>query len=123
MSTQEELSLSLKSKDISAQEAFKAASLTKSYYNRQTNDENFDKFYLSVLQESERTEHVKEPKLPKLRKVPKCIDGGAESHVYQTPKEHYRQIFLKLLIVSVAKLPTALVSHHLHPSKAWKKFY
>ena len=83
----EQLSLSLQSKDISAQEAFKAASLTKSIYHRQRNDENFDKFYLSVLQESERT-----------------------------------NIFLKLLIVSVAKIPTALVSHRLHSSKAWKKF-
>ena len=71
--------------------------LTKSYYNRQRNDENFNKFYLSVLQESERTEHVKEPKLPKLRKVPKRIDGGAESHVYQTPKEHYRRIFFEVI--------------------------
>ena len=49
----EQLSLSLQSKDISAQEAFKAASLTKSYYHRQRNDESFDKFYLSVLQQSE----------------------------------------------------------------------
>ena len=93
----EQLSLSLQSKDISAQEAFKAASLTKSYYHRQRNDENFDKFYLSILQESERTEHVKEPKLPKLRKVPKRIDGGAESHVCQTPKKHYRRIFFEVI--------------------------
>ena len=85
--------LSLQSKDISAQEAFKAASLTNSYYHQQRNDENFNKSYLSVLQESERIKHVKEPKLSKLRKVPKHIDGGAQSHVYQTPKEHYSQIF------------------------------
>ena len=77
--------LSLQSKDISTQEAFKAASLTNSYYHQQRNDENFDKSYLSVLQESERIEHVKEPKLSKLRKV---SYGGAQNHVYQTPKEH-----------------------------------
>ena len=79
-----QLSLSLQSEGISAQEAFKAASLTKSYYHPQRNDENFNKFYLSVLQESERTENVKEPKLPKLRKVPKRIDGGAESRLSDT---------------------------------------
>ena len=52
---------------------------------------------MSVLQESEQTEHVKEPKLPKLRKVPKHIDGGVQSHVYQTPKEPYSQIFFLII--------------------------
>ena len=89
-SASEQLSRALQGKDLSAQDAFKATSLTKAYYQRQRNDENFDKFYSYVLLEAKSIKDIKEPKLPKQKKTPKRFDDGAESHVYSTPKDLFR---------------------------------
>lgn len=100
----EQLSLTLQSKDISAQDAFKAASLTKAYYQRKRNDENFDEFYSYVLQEAGKIEHVEEPKLPRRKKVPRRIDDGAENHVYLTPKAHFKHNFFEVIDWIIAEI-------------------
>ncbi len=93
----EKLSRTLQGKDLSAQDAFKAASLTKAYYQRQWNNENFDKFYSYVLLEAKTIKDIKEPKLPKQRKNPKRFDDGTESHIYSTPKDLFRHHYFNVL--------------------------
>ena len=107
----EELSRILRSKDISAQDAFKAASLTKAHYQRERNDDGFDKFYSHVLNEAEKIEQVKKPKLPRHRRVPRRIDDGAENHAFLTPKAHFKHIYFEVIDWIIGEITNRFDQH------------
>ena len=118
----EQLSRTLQGKDLSAQDAFKATSLTKAYYQRQRNDENFDKFYSYVLLEAKTIKNIKEPKPPKQKKTPKRFDDGAESHVYSTPKDLSRHHYFDILDLIIGEITTGSINLLLLSFKTSRSF-
>ncbi len=61
-------------------------------------------FGLYVLLEAKTIKDIKEPKRPKQRKKRKRFDYGAESHVYPTPKDHFRHHYFDVLHLFIGEI-------------------
>ena len=66
----EETSKTLQTKDTPVIEAVSAVSVTRAFYERQREDEAFDKFYSDVVSQA-RSLQIGEPKLPRYRRPSK----------------------------------------------------
>ena len=92
-SATEQLSITLQTSGTNAQEALTAAKAAKLYLERQRSETAFDLFWKSCEDESPMYEFVKQPVLPrpKPKQPPKWYNSGAQTHVYTSPKESFRQ--------------------------------
>ena len=81
--------------DTTIQEAMEAAKLTESYLQGLRSDEEYARFYQDVVQASQ--DLIDEPILPRRRKIPRCINDGADPHLYETPQDFHRQNYFQAL--------------------------
>ena len=77
-SATEQLSRTLQSADINAQEATRAASQAVQFLERQRSDASFMLFYHSTTEAAKDLTDA--PTLPRQRQVPRRLDDGAPSH-------------------------------------------
>ena len=80
----EQLSVTLQSHDINAQQTVSATKATKEYPQRLRSDSTFEHFYKGVVADTENL--TDEPTLPRQKKVPRRLDEGAENHQYLLQK-------------------------------------
>lgn len=79
----EQLSKTLQSKDICAQEATFAVTKTVSFLQRQRSDSGFMHFYKRIIEESK--DITEAPVLPRQRQLPKRYNDGAIGHTCYWP--------------------------------------
>lgn len=91
----EQLSTTLQAKDITSQEASRAAVATKSFLHRQRSDTAFASFYHVAVKEAK--DFTSEPVLPRQRKPPRRIDQGLPNHQYLSPRDYFRQQYFEVL--------------------------
>ena len=89
----------LQGKDISVQEAFSTVNVhvTKSCYQRQRQDDAFNKFYESVVKNAHELQ-IGEPMLPRYRKAPRRCDNGSPQFTCSDPRSYYRHSIQKPVI-------------------------
>lgn len=93
-SATEQLSKTLQSSSITAQEAFMAAAAAKRFLKRQRMESSFEYFYCTVVEESK--DLTMPPILPRQKRIPARIDDGAPNHHFSTPKEHFRKQYYEV---------------------------
>ena len=98
----EQLSVTLQSHDINAQQAVSATKATKEYLQRLRSDSAFEHFYKGVVADAENL--TDEPTLPRRKKVPRRLDEGADNHQYSSPKYYFRQQYFEVLDVLINEL-------------------
>ena len=91
----EQTSISLQSKNVSAQEALTCSAVAKSYLRRLRSEESFSHFYSGVVKESETL--TEKPTLPRYRRPPRRIDDGSSPHQFESPESYYRSIYYEVL--------------------------
>ena len=98
----EQLSTTLQSKDLTAQEAVKAVDMALEFFNRQRNNASFDDLYEQTVEESKNL--TDPPALPRIRRVPKRIDSGSQAHTFASPKELYRKLYFEVIDIVINEL-------------------
>ena len=98
----EQLSVTLQSHNINAQQAVSATKATKEYLQRLRSDSAFEHFYKGVVADAENL--TDEPTLPRRKKVPRRLDEGADNHQYSSPKYYFRQQYFEVLDVLINEL-------------------
>ena len=93
-SAAEQLSINLKAKDVSVQEAIHGAQLLTTHLQSLRTEEKFDTFYDAVV--SDCGSLTTEPTLPRQRKRPKRFEDGASPHTYLTPKDRHRHMYFEV---------------------------
>ncbi|XP_028412593.1 zinc finger MYM-type protein 1-like [Dendronephthya gigantea] len=101
-SAMEEVSKTLQSVDLNAQEANSAAASALSFLKRHRSDDQFAAFYHSVV--SEAKDQTDPPTLPKQRKMPKRFDDGSANHQFSTPEDYYRKQYFEVLDLLTAEI-------------------
>ena len=101
-SAMEELSKTLQSSDLNAQEASSAAASALKFLKRQRSDDQFITFYHSVV--SEAKDHTDPPTLPKQKRMPKRFDDGSVNHHFSTPEDYYRKQYFEVLDLLAAEI-------------------
>ena len=81
-SATEQLSVTLQSHDINAQQAISAVNAASQYFHRLRSDLFYDNFYKSVVEAA--TDLTDKPVLPRQKKIPRRHDQGAENHQFTT---------------------------------------
>lgn len=98
----EQVSTTLQSKDLTAQEAIKAVEMTIECFNRQRNELSFDDLYQKTIEESEGL--TQPPSLPRVRKAPKRFDSNCPPHTFSAPVDFYRKIYYEVLDLMINEL-------------------
>lgn len=101
-SAMEQLSRTLQTSDINAQEACSAATQAGHFLKRQRSDELFTAFYRDTVKEAE--DLTQPPTLPRQRRIPRRIDDGASNHHFATPQEYYRKQYFEVLDLLATEL-------------------
>ena len=101
-SAMEQLSRTLQTSDINAQEACSAATQAGHFLKRQRSDEQFTAFYRDMVKEAE--DLTQPPTLPRQRQIPRRIDDGASNHHFGTPQEYYRKQYFEVLDLLATEL-------------------
>ena len=101
-SAMEELSKTLQSSDLNAQEASSAAASALKFLKRHRSDDQFITFYHSVV--SEAKDHTDPPTLPKQKRMPKRFDDGSVNHHFSTPEDYYRKQYFEVLDLLAAEI-------------------
>ena len=101
-SAMEQLSRTLQTSDINAQEACSAATQARHFLKRQKSDELFTAFYRDTVKKAENL--TQPPTLPRQRRIPRRIDDGASNHHFATPQEYYRKQYFEVLDLLAAEL-------------------
>ena len=101
-SAAEETSRVLQAKDISIQEAVSAVNLTRSFYQRQRKDENFDQFYETTVVLGAKLK-IGEPVLPRYRKIPAKF-GESQPYRFSSPKSMFRQQYFAACDIMIEEL-------------------
>ena len=99
----ENTSIVLQRKDISVQEAFSAVNVTRSFYQRQRQDDAFNKFYESVVKNAQALQ-IGEPMLPRYRRAPLRYDDGSPQYTFSDPRSFYRQKYFESCDLLVQEL-------------------
>ena len=94
-SATEQLSRTLQSSSINAQEASMASSGTKHFLIRQRTESSFDHFYRTVVEEAK--DLTMPPTLPRKRYTSVRINDGAPNHNFSTPEEYFRKQYYEIL--------------------------
>ena len=98
----EQLSRIIQAKQISIQDAVKAAHTAKASYEGMRKEQVYSQFYDQVAEDvTGKTEGLV---LPRYRRAPKCLDGGASPAQFGTVKEYYRQQYYELLDLLIGEL-------------------
>ena len=92
----------LQAKDISVQEAVSAVKVTQSFYQRQRQDEYFEKFFESTITDA-RALNIGEPVLPRFRRPPQRFDGDTQ-HEFRHPRELFRKQYFEALDLLIQEL-------------------
>ena len=98
----EQLSKTLQSSNINAQEARSEAIKAGCFLKRQRSEELLTAFYRDSVKEAE--DLTQPPKLPRQRQVPRRVDDGAPSHRFATPEEYYRKQYFEVLDLLATEL-------------------
>lgn len=91
----EQVSTTLQSKDLTAQEAINAVDMAVQFFNRQRNDSAFVNLYKITVEDSK--ELTQPPTLPRVRRAPKKIDSSSQAHTISSPTELYRKMYYEVL--------------------------
>ena len=91
----EQTSIALQGKSTTVQEALMGAGMAKSYLVRQRDDEAFDSFYASMVDQAK--EYTDDPVLPRYRRIPKRLDDGAQPHRFTAAQDYYRAQYYEVL--------------------------
>lgn len=98
------LSRTLQQKDLSAAEGQVAAKLTLQRLANLRKDQEFEKFWVTMLDKAS-VENVDQPVLPRKRRVPPSREVGvSDGENPATPKDHYRRIYFEALDVIMATI-------------------
>ena len=101
-SATEQLSVTLQSHSINAQQAISAVNAATQYFHRLRSDSSYDNFYKSVVEAS--TDLTNKPALPRQKRIPRRHDQGAENHHFTTPDEYFRQQYFEVLDTMIGEL-------------------
>ena len=98
----EQLSITLQSKDITAQEATNGVNLALRFFHRQRCDTSFAELYKQTLEEAK--DLTQPPVLPRVRKASKRLDSGSNQHVFITPEDYFRKSYYEVVDMLVNEL-------------------
>ena len=101
-SSAEQLSINLQAKDITVQEAVRGADLLTSHFKSLRNEDNFDRFYDGVCQDSRSL--TEDPYLPRHKKIPRRYDEGGYAHEYDDPRSRYRHAYFETLELAAGEV-------------------
>ena len=101
-SSMEELSKTLQSSDLNAQEASSAAASALKFLQRQRSDDQFITFYHSVILEAK--DRTDPPTFPRQRRMPKRFDDGSANHHFSTPEDYYQKQYFEVLDLLAAEI-------------------
>ena len=101
-SATEQLSVTLQSHDINAQQATSAVTAVTQYFYRLRSDSSFNNFYGSVVEAAK--ELTDKPTLPRQKRIPRRHNDGAENHHYATPDEFFKQQYFEVLDTMIGEL-------------------
>ena len=113
----EQLSNTLQSSDITAQEATKSVDVVLKFFLRHRCDSSFTDLYKQAVDESQ--ELTQPPVLPRARRVSIRIDSGSSSHVFQSPEEYFRKAYYEVIDMLTNELkkrfqhPSFITLHHM----------
>lgn len=99
----ESLSKSLQYEDISLQEGLSAVSACKRFYERQQNDEAFNRFYDKVIKLGKDLK-LDPPTFPCYQRIPARIDSGSQLFKHSTPKQYFHQLYYQACDLLVQEL-------------------
>ena len=102
LSAIEELSTTLQSSDLNAQEGSSAAACALKFLKRQRSDYQFMTFYNAVV--SEAQDHTDPPTLSKQRQMPKRLEDRSTNPNFSTPEDYYRKQYFQVLDVLAAEI-------------------
>ena len=88
------MSKSLQGKNTTIQEEIGAGNLAKGFYKRQRVDQALKLFYTDVL-DTARKHEIGDPQLPRYRRAPRKFDSGSQPHMYNSPKEYFKQQYFE----------------------------
>ena len=102
----EELSRTLQTEGLTAQQATAASDLARSSYEKMRTDSEFDKIFKAAerMVDSDPQGRIAEPVLPRRRKVPRRLTGDAEDHQDEDVAALYRRQYYETLDILVAQL-------------------
>ncbi len=98
----EQLSITIQSKDITAQEATKGVKLALAFLHRQRCDASFAELYKQTVEESKHL--TQSPVLPRMRKASKRLDSGSNPRVFATPEDYFRKSYYEVIDMLVIEL-------------------
>ncbi len=110
-SAAEETSRVLQNKDRTLQEAVSAVNVTRAFYQRQRNDDQFDRFFSAIVDEAAKME-IGEPKLPRYRKLPARFDDG-QPHQFREPNAYFRKIYYEACDLLIQELHDRFEQAHI----------
>ena len=100
------LAAALQSRNLSAAGGKHLAELTIKTLQSIRNEESFDNCFSTAVLLAKKHDDISEPKLPRKRRVPTRFETGTADPTYhETPRDHYRQIYLQAVdhaIVSIS---------------------
>ena len=95
----EQLSSTLQTHDINAQQAISAAKLLSIIFKLCEVSQHM-KLFIKVFAK----DLTDEPILPRNKKVPRRIDSGAQSHCYASPSDYFRQQYSEVIDTLICEL-------------------
>ena len=101
-SAMEELSKTLQSSTLNAQEATSAAANALKFLERQRSDDQFGTFYQATVAEAK--DHTDPPAIPRHIRIPRRVDGGSANHRFATPEDYYRKQYFEVLDLLASEL-------------------
>ena len=95
-SATEQVSRALQAKNTTVQEALGAVNVAASFFQRNRDDETFERFYMASREQAKEY-NIDEPVLPRYRRPPRRFDDGAAPHIFETPQDYYRKQYFEAL--------------------------
>ena len=93
-SATEQVSRALQAKNTTVQEALGAVNVAASFFQRNRDDETFERFYMASREQAKEY-NIDEPVLPHYRCPPRRFDDGAAPHIFETPQDYYRKQYFE----------------------------
>jgi hypothetical protein len=87
------LSKTLQDPRLSAAEGQAVAGKVLEMLRKDRNDERFAMFWKELMKRKQNFPEIAEPVLPRKRKAPQRFEEGSTGHFFETPEDHYRNIF------------------------------
>ena len=77
---------------------------------RHRDDKAYDFFYSSTVDDAK--EYTDDPVLPRYKRIPKCVDDGAQPHRFTDVHDYYRAQYFEVLDILIGEISDDLIKIH-----------